>query len=269
LEIDEDYIEYSTEICGLSGCGRTIKLTKKDAEEVDRLFENIRLKLNESNTRNEIKRILFNTIVELDKFGLLAGLNVRQAQQLISLEYNDFNLNNEIDKKNNQNPGSFQIEENFNCIFIESLTNCSLFFQNGSLPFFIKALELIYKLNVNHYLAYFLLFNIWLISFLTWSIINQYFLPFTLWPVSLYIGEHQGFLGDYPSEGWIWTYGRNRTVKFKGKMIGDIYRVNWTGTQWGYCGVRDFKGFKIYGNSNPKKIYLLGRASHMRIKSII
>ncbi len=166
-----------------------------------------------------MENILFKALEELNKFGLLAGLNERQAQKLVSFRYDDINLYNPINTSNYQNPGSSQIKENFNCVFIASLTNCSLFFQNGSLPYFIKALELLYKLNVNHYLAYLVLFNIWLISFLTWSIINQYFIPFTLWPVSLYIGKHEGFLGDYPSEGWVWTFGRNRIVKFNGKMI--------------------------------------------------
>ena len=84
--------------------------------------------------------------------------------------------------------------------------------------------------------------------------------------MSLYIGNHQPS-GDNPSEGWVWTIGRNGIVKCNGKMIGDIYKVNWTLTQWGYCGVRDFKGIKIYGHSSPLKFYLLGHTSHMRIKS--
>ena len=131
LETNEEFVEYNTELCGFGGWNQTIKLTKEEAEEVDRLFENIGLKLNESYSRNETERILFKAVVELDKFGLLAGLGVRQAQKLVSLEYNDLNFYNSIDINNNQNPGSSQIKENFNCVFIASLTNCSLFFQNG------------------------------------------------------------------------------------------------------------------------------------------
>ena len=40
-DIDDEYIEFTTEISIFNGLSRTIKLTKEESEEIDRLFENI------------------------------------------------------------------------------------------------------------------------------------------------------------------------------------------------------------------------------------
>ena len=43
-----ELVEITTEIFGLNGRRHNVQLTQEDAEEVDRIFENIKLELNES-----------------------------------------------------------------------------------------------------------------------------------------------------------------------------------------------------------------------------
>jgi len=90
---DNELVEITTEVCGLGGGKYTVHLTQEEAEEVDRLFENIQLRLNESTSKEEAVEIFNDAIVELDKYGLLGGLSVEQAQRLVTGKYNNFGEN--------------------------------------------------------------------------------------------------------------------------------------------------------------------------------
>ncbi len=86
--VDSDLVEITTEVCGINGVTpNTVLLSKGDAEEVDRLFDSIRERLNATGTREETEKIFNEAVVELDKYGLLGGLSVEQAQKLVTGEY--------------------------------------------------------------------------------------------------------------------------------------------------------------------------------------
>ncbi len=80
----EALVEFTTEVCGLNGGKQTVKLSHKEAEEVEALFDSIRIRLNETDSREEAEEIFKEAVVELDKYGLLGGLSVNQAQRLLS-----------------------------------------------------------------------------------------------------------------------------------------------------------------------------------------
>jgi len=80
----EALVEFITEVCGLNGGKHTVKLTQEEAEEVEDLFDSIREKLNASETREESEEIFKEAVVELDKYGLLGGLSIKQAQELVT-----------------------------------------------------------------------------------------------------------------------------------------------------------------------------------------
>jgi len=80
--IDSELVEITTEICGLNGGKHTVSLSKEDADEVDRLFDSIKEKLDKVETREESEEIFKEAVVELDKYGLLGGLSVKQAQRI-------------------------------------------------------------------------------------------------------------------------------------------------------------------------------------------
>jgi len=93
---DNELVEITTEICGLGGGKHTVQLTKDEAEEVDRIFANIRQRLNESTSREEAKEIFNEAVVELDKYGLLGRLSVEQAQMLVTGGYQNSRVVNLI-----------------------------------------------------------------------------------------------------------------------------------------------------------------------------
>ncbi len=85
----EELVEFTTEVCGLNGGKKIVRLTQKEAEEVEYLFNSIRERLNATDTREEAEEVFKEAVVELDKYGLLGGLSVKQAQRLVIGCYNN------------------------------------------------------------------------------------------------------------------------------------------------------------------------------------
>ena len=85
---DNDLIEVTTQACGIKGFGNTtVKLTKQQAGEVEHLFDTIKSRLDNTTSREETINIFNETIVELDKYGLLGDLSVEKAQRLVTGRY--------------------------------------------------------------------------------------------------------------------------------------------------------------------------------------
>ena len=80
---EQEFVEYTTEIYGLNGGKQAVKLTQQQAIEVEELFVSMREQLNATNSREEAVEIYNRAVVELDKYGLLGGLNVEQVQNLV------------------------------------------------------------------------------------------------------------------------------------------------------------------------------------------
>ncbi len=223
---ESELVEITTEICGLGGGKHTAQLTKEDAEEVDRLFENMRLQLNESTSKEEAVEIFNEAVVELDKYGLLGGLSIKQAQKLVNGGYQNLRIVKLMNKfyDRNQRGG----DENFDCLIAgkTSLTRFEGGFSfEALLDMFIHAV-----INNRGLIAFLLLF----------SMIIRIF-----WPIELSIGKsisfgHQNWhfeLGGefYPSKGWIWTNGSNGVKQWDGSFFGQISRVE---EYWNGCSDR-------------------------------
>ena len=95
--IKDELVEFDVEFCGL-GKKHTVKLTKQEAEEVELLFDEIRTKLDNVESRDEAEIIFKEAVVELDKYGLLGGLSVKQIQKLILGNYQNLGIQEFIDK---------------------------------------------------------------------------------------------------------------------------------------------------------------------------
>jgi len=80
--VKDDLVEFDVEFCGL-GKKHTVQLTQQEAEEVEQLFDGIHSRLSEVETRAEAEEIFKEAVVELDKYGLLGRLSIKQAQQLM------------------------------------------------------------------------------------------------------------------------------------------------------------------------------------------
>lgn len=98
-----DSVEYSVEVYGMSGVkSMTISLTKEEAVQVEKLFDDIESRLNNAKDYNEIIGIYNEAIIELDDYGMLGDLTVKQAQKLVTNGLNrQSNLNylKEIENK--------------------------------------------------------------------------------------------------------------------------------------------------------------------------
>ena len=83
---DNDLVELEVEFCGL-GKKHTVQLTQQEADEVEQIINNFQKQINGVETREEAEIIFKDAVVELDKYGLLGGLSVKQAQNLVVGEY--------------------------------------------------------------------------------------------------------------------------------------------------------------------------------------
>jgi len=92
--IDSELVEITTEVCGWDGEKHTVSLSKEDALEVEQLIDDIERRLDEVETLEETVEIFNEAVVELDKYGLLGGLSVKQAQRFVS----GFNSNSRLVK---------------------------------------------------------------------------------------------------------------------------------------------------------------------------
>ena len=79
-----DFVEFTTELCGYSGDKQTVRLNQQQADEVEELFDSIREQLNTTESRDEAEEIFKDAVVELDKYNLLGGLSIKQAQRLVT-----------------------------------------------------------------------------------------------------------------------------------------------------------------------------------------
>jgi len=141
----EELVDFTTEVCGLNGGKQTVKLTQQQADEVEVLFDSIRKQLNATESREEAEEIFKDAVVALDKYGLLGGLSVKQAQRLL---YDDLQNNKIIDSieksvRNIQDNNDFT---NSFCFIIAKVKNSIRF--NWFLIFFIWVELLIIELNL-------------------------------------------------------------------------------------------------------------------------
>jgi hypothetical protein len=117
---DNELVEITTEICGLGGGKHTVQLTQKEAEEVDRLFETIRQRLNATESREEAEEIFKEAVVELDKYGLLGGLSLKQAQRLVMGKQN-YRVNDRIIKHLLDVKELSKSKQNYMCLTIGAI----------------------------------------------------------------------------------------------------------------------------------------------------
>ncbi len=107
---EKEFVEYTTEICGLNSGKHTVRLAKEEADEVEQLIDDIERRLDEVETREEAVKIFNEAIVELDKYGLLGGLSIEKAQKLVT---GDFSIDN---RKRILDIG-LNLSQNIFCIF--------------------------------------------------------------------------------------------------------------------------------------------------------
>ena len=118
--VDSEMVVIDVEFYGL-GNKHTVKLTQQEFEEFEKIYDEIDKRLLEVESRDEAKKIFKEAIIEFDKFNLLGGLSVDQAQNLIIGNYFRDNIFNRLDSFNNDNTD--ELTSNYLCFIAGHLFN--------------------------------------------------------------------------------------------------------------------------------------------------
>ena len=258
-------VEFTTELCGLDGGKQTVKLTQQQSEKVEELFDSIRQQLNETESREEAEEIFKDAVVELDKYGLLGGLNVMQAQQIIIKGQMKLRAKGLVKKSFRNYSGSLESNENMLCSIIGETTET---YVEGRVELFLARM---YKVALFLGPLWFLVLIIYAYV-IDWSdknpisIINRINLGYC-------DDEHEWPIEYYYSNGWVKTSSENGVKSFNGTMKGDLpfggtsYMSGPITLRVYYPAVAGFTGIKI-----NKKItdttYFIGFALRVKIEEV-
>ena len=244
--INDKLVKVTIEFCGI-GKRHIENLKSDEAEELDVLFDTIRLKLDNAKSEDETIQIFNEGIRELDRYGLLGSISITQAQSFITGKY----------KKSRLNILSLDENENRNCLIIGKTTQT--WFESPGTVLCYKIMD-----NTNYIL--------WLISFVGYIYLSlfSYFNPLSLFyriNFGKCIYEHEMQPVEIYSSGWIYTMGINGGKNWEGIMQGDLpiegtSRAITNQYSIFYPGAVGFTGLKISSDNNESYI---GYARHVKI----
>ncbi len=259
--LDNELVEFTTEVCGLYGRKQTVKLTQEEAEEVEALFESIRERLNATETREEAVEIFNKAIVDLDKYGLLGGLSVEQTQKI-------FKVYNAVQRHIDTSVSSEN--ENAFCMIAGRITDSLIFGPvTRLLP---RLLEIIFYIYDYNEFLFAILFLIWF--YLYFALDSAFMSGYPFFPLrvgsTITVGHYWEFWlegGTIPSDGWIWTIGLKGIKIWIGEFIGglDILDMSFVRIYLLFEGVRGFFGIQIQ-NLETDKTSFLGFARKVNIE---
>ena len=233
-EKDKNYINITSEFTGLRR-KHTVKMTQHELEKLDYFFDSLYEKLNNSESDKETSQIINEAVIELDKYDLLCGLSIKQAQMRF-LNYDKLNKDDIINKMSDN--------ENSNCLIVGRITNA--YFINPV----ILLIERILRFNYNDF--FWGLFFLFKLLFYSAYLANG----FPICPLrigsAIAIGSYFEWMlewEDRPSRGWMFTMGTNGSKGWIGKFWGELDYIIMSMSTSIFIGVEGFFGLKIY---NPK-----------------
>jgi len=250
--INEDYYDVDIEFCGL-GRKHTVKLTQQEADEVEQLFDDIEQRLSEVETIEEAEIIFKEAVVELDKYGLLGGLNVRQAQRLVTGVYQNKKIMNIIDEHIENNQNIFNNQTNALCLIVGETNKTSLYPPLINFIFHLAA----EKGWLNLYDHPFM----WLMG---WAFLFYVQVVHIILGHTITLGTNYSSL--YPACGWVFTIGLRGIKYWDGAFYGQLSTIlPWE--RFGenhYIGIRGFTGIKVTDPETHEYFYL-GTALRVKI----
>jgi len=238
---DEELVEFDVEFSGL-GKKHTVSLTRQEADEVELLFDDIEQRLSDLDSREEAELIFKDAIVELNKYGLLGGLSVKQAQNLVTDKYQDSKGKKLLEKYYSKNQGSQDVNGNLLCL-IAGKTSGTAFFS-----IFFKFFGFIQKMIFDDYS-------------------NPLIIPvFITLMISIYspfvIGADIVFLPN--AEGWVFSIGLSGVKFWNGLLKGMLPE----GIHYDNKAIVGFNGFKIFTDYPDLSYFYLGTALKVDIEEI-
>jgi hypothetical protein len=210
--------------------------------ETEKIFNDLRVKLDKATTKQEALVLVNEAIVELNEHGLLPkGMTVKRAQRLVTGCFSKSDLAQPFQSNNENNKG------NTNCLVVGIAT------QTYFDPFLILVdipilYNLVFNSNLSKYLKFLTLFPIIHIS-----------QPFKFGTPAYVGGRYKsvvdGNITDkiYSSAGLVWTIGSNGIKKWNGSFYGGLctkydkamYENN-SYELWDPVGIRGFVGINFF-----------------------
>jgi hypothetical protein len=242
LPIKSKLVETSVRIHRSNGITPfTLKLSEKESDEIDRIFDNLKVRLDSAETGEEIDEIYDDAVESLYELGLFPRMTLREAKQLVKGK----------SKSQSSNVGSG--DENFNCSISGQTTH--------TYSFGLKNLLNLDRFFLNFILGFLRLYDV--------ADNYRYYLGKIN---SICFGEYwSGYPYWYPSNGWVHTNGTNGVVKWEGKFYGGAKGTEWLGgfvyeyQTWTFIGVKKFEGLFIDLWSQQPPCYL-GNAEYVKIR---
>jgi len=213
-------------------------LKQQQADMLDILFNDLRVKLDNILTVKDIVEIYYEMIESLYKIGLIPKcINLEEAKQLVTEKKPKLNSQNIENIVNN-------LEDNEN-IF------CQINGQTSYTCFF----SMIGR-------------NIWFLNIRPIAISNTICYGVWPWPYEY----KSGFQGKtdppthwYPASGYVYTNGLNGNISWNGEFYGQLSSDYYTrGFSYTVAGVKDFRGFH-FSNFKAGICYYFGYAKHVKL----
>jgi hypothetical protein len=258
--VKDELVELDVEFCGL-GKRHTVKLTQQEADEVELLFDDIEQKLSEVETREEAEIIYKEAVVELDRFGLLGGLSVIQAQRLVTGEYLPPKVQDKLKNYFEQSNGFNDKNDSFLCTIFGDLTNL------WGIDIYSREIYSLFKYTIGIRVLIFLSqFCGYPPSHLFLGIIAEFIIMNR--EIMVYLYEYWIFTRLFSTlelrgiDGTIQSQGINGVRLWKGHLTGDLYRPI-----WGDDGKPGIFGFTGFSYTIVEDTHFFGFAIRARIKA--
>ena len=218
---DDDLVEVTTQACGIQGYGNTtVKLTKEQYQNLELYLVEFRARLNQTSTREEAIPIFKEAVVELDKYGLLPkGMSVERAQLLVTGPHQNLNR---IKLQEKLLSSSLLVQDNnsnYFCLIAGKSNDCRSIGPLGLniqvfLFSFFHLLYAIYDMDI------FIILNvIMLVPMYEHSAVRIFNVL-----GALTFGHHYT-VHNYPSTGWVFTYGLMGKKLWNNTFIGGLFHT--------------------------------------------
>ena len=242
LPLKNKFVETSVRIHRARGITPyTLKLTEKESDEVDKIFDNLKVSLDSAEAGEEIDAIYDDAVESLYELGLFPRMTLKEAKQLVK------------GKSKSQSGNIGTAEENYGCSIAGQTT-------------YTYSFGLTNSLNVDRWFLNFIL------GFLRLYSIADNYRHYLGKMNSICFGEFwSGYPYWYPSKGWVHTNGTNGVVKWEGEFYGGAKGAEWLGgfvyeyQVWTYIGVKKFEGLFIDRWLQQPPCYL-GNAVQVKIR---
>jgi len=254
--VEDELVEITTEICGVEGFKQsTIRLTNEKSEELELLFDEIKMRLEQAKTYGETIETYKWAIVEMDEYGLLGDMTIQQSQKLITRGLQKSSIMDKLQKIYTINRPS--TDENYLCLIAGRNSETVFYSYSLTIINFLFFLSICY---ISIYSDSDFPFGLGLLFVLLWIMDEIHQRDNTI--RHLFVGSCLGFgQGNY---GWVKTFGLNGYKSWEGSLHGKI--DTWFAK---YFAASYFTGFKILWNKDdPRDAFFIGTALKVDIEEI-